>query len=301
MKYKSILISILVILLATSSVFGYGAATHTYFANVLGYRYGILNLHEMYGAVAPDMFNLLFDNPDQDYLWWLTHYKYSKVVNAADSQLMDAFAYGFKSHNEKNGADRTAHIDSFTYPGYGYVNVKREIIAPEIQTQIALLLSGTEYEYLAPELALQIADTAIESAIDYLVSRHQNPGVGIQMILAAGLRSPAVPLLLCRAYIGNLMTKMSFIEGISLIYNAEEQFRQYMILYGAILASPNSLNLMAEQGAELAEQILQQGYGISIDIPPELMAYSLNLAINAVKNDYSKELAKTLRYLQKHM
>ena len=294
MKRKPIVISILVILLATSSVFGYGSATHTYFANALGYRYGVLNLHEMYGSVVPDMFNLLFDNPYQDDLWWLTHYKYSKVVNAADSQLMDAFAYGFKSHNEKNGADYTAHINSFTHKGEGYVNFKRDRIQPEIKAQIQLYFPALN-EVFADTIAFQISDTAIESAIDYLVSRELDRNVGAQIILAAGLRSPAVPFLLSRAYIWNLMTKMSFVDSILLIYNAEEQFRQYMILYGAILSSPNALNLMADQGAQLASQI----YGITI--PPELMTYSLNLAIDEVKNDYSIELSKTLKYLKQQI
>lgn len=301
MKFKPILLSILVILLVTGSAFGYGAATHTYLAYLLGSRYGVLNLHEMYGAVAPDMFNLMFGDPDQDYLWRLTHYKYSKVVNAADTQLMEAFAFGFESHNEKNGADYTAHIDSFTYPKMGYVNKKRILVARKIYPKILRLLYGTGYASLAPELSLRIADTAVESAIDYLVSRNEDPYVGVRMILAAGLRSPNVPLLLCKAYIWNLMTKMSFFDAISLIYSAEQQFREYMVLYGAMLSSPDVLNLMAEQGAQLAESILQLEYGISISVPPELLQYCLNEAIEAVEDDYSCELEATLNMLETQM
>ena len=35
----------------------------------------------MYGAMLPDMFNLMFDAPYQDYLWNETHYEFMKVVD----------------------------------------------------------------------------------------------------------------------------------------------------------------------------------------------------------------------------
>lgn len=294
-----------VLSLSSQMAFGFGAATHTYLAHRLGSQYGITNLHEMYGAVTPDMFNLLFGYPYQDYLWNETHYEYIKVVDKAQLRVMKAFAFGFESHNEEYGADYSAHIRSAIGLGDGYVIVKRDILAPQLVPRLKRFLMNEgfpEYEaqLLAGQLAPAIADSAVESAIDYLVSQNEDPYVGIRMVMAAGTRSSLVPLLLFRAYVWDFAQQpgITFEEAAFVIFEAEEQFRQYMMLYGGVLSHADALDMMAEEGSRLAEIILEEEYGLSLTIPPRLMKRCLLAAIRVVKDDYSAELAATLAALE---
>ena len=45
------------------SGFCWGSAVHAYIADHLGKKAPLLNLNEVYGAMAPDVFNYMFDNP----------------------------------------------------------------------------------------------------------------------------------------------------------------------------------------------------------------------------------------------
>jgi hypothetical protein len=54
---------------------------------------------------------------------------------------------------------------------------------------------------------------------------------------------------------------------------------------------------MAEQGAKLAEQMLEGQYGIIVEVPSALMKTALLAAVEVVKNDYSEELEATLDYV----
>jgi len=263
-----------------------------------------MNLQEMYGSVLPDMFNLMFGYEHQDYLWIETHYQFMKVVEEAKSDESVAFAYGFASHNEDWGADHTAHLSSVTVnPEEGYVVTKSKILAPQLKLGIMLFLNMNGIAYtpeLLDELALTISDSAIESAVDLLVSQNEDTQIGRRMQVAAKLRSPFVPMLLSRAYAKDFAGEAGIIveKAILLIVETEETFKEYMELYGEILTQENAVDLMAEQGAQLAEQMLEEEYGITIAVPSELMKTGLLAAIDVVKDDYSEELAATLDYVK---
>ncbi len=284
--------------------FGWGAATHVYLAKELGHEPGVMNLQEMYGSVVPDMFNLMFGYEHQDYLWTETHYQFLKVVEEGNSDESMAFAYGFASHNEDWGADHTAHISSVTVnPEEGYVVTKMKILAPQLRLGIMLFLNANGIAYtpeLLDELALAISDTAIESAVDLLVSQDEDTQIGMRMQVAAKLRSPFVPMLLSRAYAKEFAGEAGTIveEAILMIVETETTFKEYMELYGEMLAQENAIDLMAEQGAQLAELMLEGQYGITIEVPSELMKTGLLAAIDLVKDDYSEELAATLGYVE---
>jgi len=303
-KLLSSLIIIVVVCAGPNLAFGWGPATHAYLAKELGHEPGVMNLQEMYGSVVPDMFNLMFGYEHQDYLWIETHYQFMKVVDEARFDESVAFAYGFASHNEDWGADHTAHISSITAnPEEGYVVTKKKILAPQLKLGIMLFLNANGIAYtpeLLDELALRIADSAVESAVDLLVSQNEDVHIGRRMQVAAKLRSPLVPMLLSRAYAKDFAGEAGIIveEAILMIVETEETFKEYMELYGEILAQENAVDLMAEQGAQLAEQMLEEEYGITIEVPPELMKTGLLAAIDVVKDDYSEELAATLDYVE---
>lgn len=283
--------------------FGWGAATHAYLAKELGHEPGVMNLQEMYGAVVPDIFNLMFGYEHQDYLWTETHYQFMKVVEEAKFDESVAFAYGFACHNEDWGADHTAHISSVVNPEEGYVVTKMKILAPQLRLGIMLFLNANGIAYtpeLLDELALAISDTAIESAVDLLVSQNEDTQIGTRMQVAAKLRSPFVPMLLSRAYAKEFAGEAGTIveEAILMIVETETAFKEYMELYGEILTQENAIDLMAEQGAQLAELMLEERYGIIVEVPSELMKTGLLAGIDVVKDDYSEELAATLDYVK---
>jgi len=306
-RFLSILVIAVVLFAAPTLVFGWGAATHAYLAKLLGHEPGVTNLQEMYGALLPDMLNLNFGYEHQDYLWNETHYEFMKVVTRAGFDESKALAFGFASHNEDWGADYTAHISSITVnPEEGYVVAKKKILAPQLKLGIMLFLNVNGIAYtteLLDELALRIADTAVESAVDLLVSQNEDTQIGLRMQAAAQLRSPSVPMLLSRAYAKDFAEEAGIIveEAILLIVETETQFKEYMELYGEILTQENAVDSMAEQGARLAEQMLEQEYGIEVEVPSELMKTCLLTAIGVVQDDYSEELAATLDYVQEQL
>jgi hypothetical protein len=107
-------------------------------------------------------------------------------------------------------------------------------------------------------------------------------------------------MLLSRAYAKDFAGEAGIIveEAILIIVETEEQFKEYMELYGEMLAQENAIDLMAEQGAQLAELMLEGQYGITVEVPSELMKTGLLAAIEVVKNDYSEELAATLAFVE---
>jgi hypothetical protein len=228
--------------------FGWGAATHAYLAKELGHEPGVMNLQEMYGAVTADIFNLMYEYEHQDYLWVKTHYEFMKVVDEGKDDESRAFVYGFASHNEDWGADHTAHINSVGInSGEGYVVTKKKILAPQLKLGMTLFLNSKGIAYtpeLLDELSLAIADSAVESAVDLLVSQNEDTQIGTRMLAAAKLRSPFVPMLLSKAYAKDLGAEAGIIaeEAILLIVETETQFKEYMELYGGILTQENAVD-----------------------------------------------------------
>lgn len=76
---------------------------------------GLDNLQEMWGSVAPDFLNYIFDSAVcPGWVSGQTHGTYAetflKVWDAASSEKEDTLACGFLKHNQQWGADYVAHI-----------------------------------------------------------------------------------------------------------------------------------------------------------------------------------------------
>ncbi|MFC1895989.1 hypothetical protein ACFL0Q_04950 [Thermodesulfobacteriota bacterium] len=330
MKNKLVLGLIIAIMISTTpaAALAWGSATHLYLAEKLGNKDGTTDQQEMYGATLIDVFNLMFGYDYQPYLWYQTHYEFMKLADAAEPDE-NALAYGFVSHNEAWGADYTAHIDALTIEGNeGYVIIKSAELASVLKD--AYVIPALEYiltilgydlsdpdiqdliDYAAPIVSLMLADSGVESAIDYLVSQNEDKKVGFRMYNSAQKRGDFVPNLLCQAYAGGLASEagISIETASGIIYATELAFRAELMNYGNTLTQNNVLESMAEQGAELAIDILQEEYGI--EIPPELynvakyvatglMTITLSEAIEVVKEDYAEELEATQKYVKKQL
>jgi len=287
-------------------LYGFGSATHAYIAREVGNKQGPASLQEIYGALLPDVFNPLFGDPYQDPLGTQTHYEFMKLVGKAESENDKALARGFASHNEAWGADRTAHISSIGHPDSGYVTRKSDELGATLEPQVRLflLLGGVPNpDTVIDEVLPTVAHTAIETAIDLLICRNEDPDMGQRLVLAAQARGWSSPILLCKAYAADLATTAGTTEAVAapLIVAAENEFRLQIELYGTVLSQENAVDALAEQGAELAKLLLAAKQGLVADIPVDLMKQIMNAAIDAVKNDYAAEVAATIARVRQEL
>jgi hypothetical protein len=290
----------------SAPLYGFGSATHAYIAREVGNKQGPATLPEIYGALLPDVFNVMFGDPYQDQLWTQTHYEFMKLVEQAGSEHDKALAYGFAGHNEAWGADRTAHISSITHPDSGYVTRKSDELAATLETQVRLFLlfSGVpNADAVTDEVLPTVTHTAIETAIDLLICRNDDPDIGQRLLLAAQTRGWSAPILLCKAYAADFAATAGTTEAVAapLIVAAESEFRYQMQLYGTALSQEDPVDAVAQQGAEMAKLLLAAKQGIVIDIPVDLMRQIIDAATDVVKDDYAAELTATITHVQEEL
>ena len=282
--------------------FTWGTATHAYFAKESGQ--GMLNSEEIYGATVPDFFNLKLDSPHYDYLVDQTHRHESTVKTKARKLGLDTFAFGFVCHNERWGADYTAHQKGRTTKG-GYVITKRDGLSPKLISPLQDILENggvPNASFFASYFASQLAEPLIETAIDLLIKRNEDPSIGLELLHSAQDRSTSVPDLLVSAYAKGLARhqKISYDEASQIIREAEAEYQQTMILYGEAFTHEESETVqdVAEEGAILVEGYIQSATGKEVDVPSEVLVDFLHLAIQEVEGDYGQEVASTLSYLK---
>jgi len=306
-RYARLLGATLTFLASLSTpLYGYGAATHAYVAHEIGEQQGSSNLNEIYGAVLPDAFNVMFGDPYQGELWTQTHYEFMKLVESATSDADRALAYGFASHNEAWGADHGAHISAIGDPSQGYVIRKQNELAAilEPQVRLFLLFSGVpNANEVIDQVLPTVAHTAVETAVDVLISQNEDPEIGQRLLLAARTRGWSAPILLCKAYAADLAETAGTTEAVAapLIVAAESEFRYQIQLYGAALTQEDPVAALAEQGADLAKLLLAAELGIVADIPVDLMTEILDSATELVKDDYAAELAATVTHVRQEL
>jgi hypothetical protein len=301
-----VVVALTVLSSVPAPLYGWGSATHAYIVREVGDKEGPASLPEVYGAVLPDVFNVMFGDSYQDWLWPQTHYEFMKLVAKAESVDDKAVAFGFASHNEAWGADQTAHIESITHPGSGYVIGKADELSAilEPQVRVFLLFSGVpDADAVVKEILPTVSHTAIETAIDLLISQNEDPDVGERLALAARTRGWSAPILLTKAYAADFATAAGTTEAVAapLIVAAESEFRYQMQLYGAALSQEDAIDALSQQGADLAKLLLAAEQGIIIDIPVDLMKLILNAAIDVVKDDYAAELAATITRVRQEL
>lgn len=306
-RYAFLLGTALMLLGSVSApLYGWGSATHAYVAREAGTKQGATDLTEIYGALLPDAFNVMFGDPYQSQLWTQTHYEFMKLVDEAESEHDKALARGFASHNEAWGADHTGHISSINHPDEGYVVRKQNELAAilEPQVRLFLLFSGVpNASAVVEEVLPTVAHTAIETAVDLLVCQNEDPDLGQRLALAARTRGWSAPILLCKAYAADFAAAAGTTEAVAapLIIAAESEFRHQIQLYGSALTQEDPIDALAEQGADLAKLLLAAELGIVVDIPADLMTEILGSAIDLVEDDYGAELAATITYVREEL
>ncbi len=305
-KSWTILTALVLILgLGASQAWAWGSATHTYINDRLNRQGpGQKDLGELYGGVAPDLFNYLFA-PYQPYLYGQTHDNSLKVWETAGpgrSSVKRVLAYGFVSHNDRWGADVTAHHNGLTFgQGQGYVIAKAEAMKPDLMA--AFNSSGIE---LSDAVALDMSHIFVEYGVDVLVKKNLDPQVGAKMADAALKRNPTFRALLVQAYRDYVAATVgiSSEKAAQLILTAEQSFRKVKIYEGQALMQEEAtaITLLAEELADFAQAYLAS-FGITL--PPGvgrdqiivLAEKFIGLAMAMCQADIEPELNATIDFV----
>jgi hypothetical protein len=303
-----------ILLLGVSQAHGWGSATHAYIDDRIGRNGPLRNLNEIYGGMAPDVFNYLFEHPDWiEYLYMETHYEHNIILwKKAHSIFEKAVAFGFVSHNGMYGADVTAH-GSYDYTlkekPIGWVIAKAVEMAkiPEVNgllTEFGLAENG-EVTYAGYELC----HTFVESAVDLLLAR-QDPSLGGKISDAALARTREFPDLLVTAYAEGFAAEfgLRYAKAVKTIRSAENEFRRNMVSYGLALAQQPDVaqELIVEQLVELAPAFLGAygvalREGVTLDHMKQVSSILIDYAIRLCKADYQREVERTIHMVSKNL
>lgn len=286
-----------------STVFSWGSATHAYLDDHIGKREELRNLNEIYGGMANDVFNYMFNYPAyMGYLYYQTHNEFLRVWSIARTRQGKSLAYGFVSHNDMWGADFTAHHSGLTFgQDEGYIIAKARMLK-------SILEQVKEYNDLKlPDLvALEVAHNLVESGVDLLIKRRA-PLIGLKVAASAILRSPELPLFLVKAYAEEFSdyADISYLEAAKIIASTEMDFRKRMILYGQALMQDEAaaIQLISEDWAELAAAYFAM-YGITLpegtDLIP-LIKFGILQAMVICAGDFDEEVEATINFVNQQL
>jgi len=279
-----------------AQVWAWGSATHAHVADRLGAVDGAANLNEIYGAMALDTFNYLFDPPVvAQTLYYLTHHESLRVWQQArgGDWATRSVAYGYISHNDDWGADYTAHHRGLTYGlSDGYVIAKT---ADLMASSSLLPLLG-----LPDPVARELTHIMVETGVDVLIQT-LNHDIGQKIMAATQVRTDAFPQLLVQAYAPDL-TGLYQGDPVALIYGAEALFRNQMWGYGYALtfAPAQAVPMLADQFAGLANAFLNS-YGLNLPLTHDQIAAFLGGLINEAmvlcQGDFTAEMNQTILFV----
>jgi hypothetical protein len=306
---------ILATFIFTSQAFAWGSATHAYIDDRLGKQGPLRNLNEIYGGMAPDVFNYFFGNPDWlEYLYTQTHYdNYLALWKEAHTILEKAVVFGFVSHNGMSGADLTAH-GSYDYKletkPTGWV-IANAVEMSKIQAvKDSLIKLGLVQDDLVLVAGYELCHTFVESAVDLLLARHDR-SLGGKISAAALTRAREFPDLLVKSYARGFAKEfgLNHATAVRTIRSAENEFRRNMVSYGLALAQEPDVakELIVEQLVDLAPAFLAS-YGVSLpngteldDLKPVADAL-IEIAITLCEDgDYLRAVERTIPFVSKNL
>ena len=286
------------------TAFSWGWAVHTYIDDQFSTKWALRNGNQIYGGLAPDLFNFRFDAPEyRAYLFYQTHNNFMNVWNAAQSTPGRAIAFGFVSHNEVWGVDSTAHRSGITFGvGEGYVIAKAKVlkgILDQVPQFTAL--------QLPEQVVLEVAHELVERGVDILM-KGIDPMIGAKMAAAALPPNPNFVPLLEKSYAEGLAAYFGIrdIDARKFITSSERQFRQMMVLYGQTLMKDEAtaISLNAEQLEEVAKMFLA-AYGLpplpeGVDIKP-LLQFGIQQGMTICAQDFAGEVSATLDLVEQQL
>jgi hypothetical protein len=301
-------IGILILAFSYSNAFSWGSGTHAFGASKIGRVLLWMNYNEIYGIMAPDLFNYSFElanDPDlYQYLRAHTH------GFPGDESFLDVWkkakywgfqknlAYGYVAHNDVWGMDYTAHWQARSiaippdFPAEfppGYIIIK----AYQLNEYLKPILEGAGL-YLDDELAIEVCHNLVEAAGDILIAR-EDKSIGEKILVASLLRSPDFP---------NLLVKAIGQDYKGIILAAEKEFRKISTMLGGVLllGEEEAIQALSEQMAELGAEFLKlYGYDLDPALLRPVAEAGIRQAIVLCENDYTKEIEATIRFVKKNL
>jgi len=285
----------------STEAFSWQFATHAYIADHIGSERRLDNNNEIYGAIVPDVFNYLFDDPQALNFWaYETHANFLKVWDSARGRLQPPLAYGFVSHGI---ADLRTHDQAC-----GYAIIKAaEILSRPLPPELAGPIEELKLHVPDERILIEMFHVVVENAVDILLKRNDDPFIGQKVASAAILRSHQLPLLLEKAYASDFAStfRISPLEAFKFIHFGEKEFRKSIIFYGQILMQDErtAIRLISEQTADAAVSYLGL-YGIDLaglfeneEEIIDLIVGLTNVAISICENDYEDEIEATIDFV----
>lgn len=280
-------------------------ATHAYIADRLGARGGIDNLDEIWGSVAPDFFNYVFDPslcPDwvSDQAQGADPATVLRVWDAARTHAQHALAFGFVSHNQTWGADHVAHTSGLR-PGYeddGYIITKAHaLLGAEYQPGLTF---GNAFAGLGmdQDTALLVAHVVAEYAIDIRLGGEVDPLLGRKLATAARGGTKAFRPLLVRAFAADYGASCfggDTAKAASVLTTAESSWRTEMIFLGRAISQPEPVAVQ-----RLAERLTSVLGELGFSVPVAMGRAAITRAM-ALSDDYRAEIDATIRFVKQNL
>jgi len=300
---------VVLVLAFSSSAYPWGYATHAYIAHLLNKKAGQRNLNEIYGAMAPDLFNFRFDLPvmGEGGLYFWTHYRYDRVWDQAETGQSKGPGYGFVSHNDAWGADYTAHHSGRTYgQDGGYVIAKAiDLDEAELPPEIlAYLPPGTTRlsDLVGPVVAWELQHTFVEYGLDLLTKR-LDPVIGERIAASAVCRSPEFPSLLVAAYAEEFAPLLDPADAAEVIVGAEAEFNESMYGFGQVLMldEADAREIISWQLSAFADEYLGGNLGLPQWLLAEIIDHYVAVAMEICEDDFPAEIHATIEYVDEEM
>ena len=302
------LLGFLALIAAAPAAFGWGSATHFYMTDLIMKGNGVPQTDELYGSMAPDVFNYMFDNPAfLGFLQDQTHHEFRKVWLARRNGHERPDAYGFVAHNDTWGEDSTAHHNSRTLlPTEGYVITKAKALhaylwANSQDYRDFALLGVDESTYI------ELCHEMVEAAGDILIAQ-VNPNLGKRIVKSALRPAKDMQNLLVRAYLDDFVAYASSIsmpltndEAKALILANEQGFRQSMVAYGALLQEDQA-TMIQGMVSIYSGMISQYLAALGITLPPgtdvsPLIEAAIGVGLQLIQGDYMREVFATKNFV----
>lgn len=299
--------------IAPAAASAWNQATHAYVAERVSERVGDEKLQAMWGSVAPDLINFVFDPAlcpgwVADQTHGLESESFLQVWNVATAGPEVAMAYGFLTHNQVWGADHTAHVSSRTFgEGVGYVIAKSSALLDASFTagdrrrsfDEAFANLGIDDRYART----QVAHLVVEYAIDILLRNDVDPTIGRELAAAAHGEANAFTDLLVRAF-GTEYAATCFGGDASAAARAwtevERRHRTDMIYLGQAISRPEpvAVRLVAEKIARVVAAFL--GAALPEPAAIETIEAAIDSAMESCA-DYTDELDWTIELVARNL
>jgi hypothetical protein len=282
--------------------------THLYVADKLKRQGGMnpMNQDEMYGAMAPDIFNYAFELPADIYAYLhdQTHDYYYNMWKAVKWGYEKPLAFGFVSHNDKWGADwRSRTLD----PGKGYIITKAEALSEGL-APYWFMIEGALGGSLDDAIKLELCHNIVEAAGDIVLKRYY-PQLGKNLVAAGSKSDKRFKNLFLKAYLPGLAALIGNEDAArTLLLNGESAFRTgQVVMYGMLLQQDETTvldGITAQFNALVGDYLGSKGIPEPEtgwpDLTPVIQA-ALDGAITLIKSDYMLEVDATVNYVRAQM